>query len=332
MQSQPFQYTPPWAPDPALLEKQQARRVGNSVGGAMLIVEGVMVALSLVISIALGILPDGAELYNQPIFQWVYQIGASTVMFTLPFLLVPVLAKTKLRRVFAAGPVRLGVFFSLVCLAMGVAALGNYGSGLLEQMTEGLGIQGADISDLGTPEGPLGFLLMLVGASVVPALVEEFAMRGIVLGVVRERLGDTLGIFVSAFLFALMHRNVAALPFTFVGGLVFAYITVYAGSVWPAVVAHFLNNFLATLTTEAEKYLAPSMVDLLYLAYTLLFITVGLVGFILFTRKNKTAFAVQGYAGQANQKKVAKWVLSSPCMVIYMLFFVIESVLLAWVM
>ncbi len=327
---QPFQYASPWAPDPVLLEKKQARRIGNSVGGAMLIVECMVVALSFVISIVLGLMPGGMELYSQPIFQWSYQIAASLFMFTIPFLLVPAMAKTKLRRVFAAGPVRPGLFISLVCLAMGVAALGNYGSGLLGQITDSLGIEGADISDLGTPEGPLGFLLMLVGASVVPALVEEFAMRGIVLGVVRQRLGDTLGIFVSAFLFALMHGNVALLPFTFAGGLVFAYITVYSGSIWPAVVAHFINNFLATLTAEAEKYLAPSMVELLYLAYTLLFVTVGLVGFILFTKKNKDAFAVQGYTGHSGQKQVAKWVLTSPCVVIYTVFIVLESVLLAW--
>ncbi len=329
---QPYGYTPMWAPDPVLVEKQQARRIGNSVGGVMLIVEGVMVVLSFIISIVLGFLPDGMELYNQPIFQWSYQIAASLFMFTLPFLLVPTMAGTRIRHVFAAGRVRPGLFVALVCVAMGVAALGNYGSGLLGQITDSLGIDGADISDLGTPEGPLGFLLMLAGASLVPALVEEFAMRGVVLGVARKYLGDTLGIFISSFLFALMHRNVASLPFTFLGGLAFAYITVYANSIWPAVVAHFINNFLATLTTHAEKLLAPSMVELLYLAYTLLFVTAGLVGVVLFTKKYKDAFAVQGYNGQAGQKQVAKWVFSSPCMVIYMVLFAIESVLLAWLM
>ncbi len=329
---QPYGYNPMWAPDPVRIEKQQVRRIGNHLGAVMLIVEGAILALSIIVSIVLGFVPGGMELYNQPIFQWSYQIVFSLLVYTLPFLLVSAMVGTKIRHVVAAGPVRPGLFVPLVCMVMGVAALGNYGSGVLGQITDKLGIGGADISDLGTPEGLFGFLLMLVGASVVPALIEEFALRGVVLGVARKYLGDTPGIFISAFLFALMHRNVASLPFTFFGGLAFAYVTVYANSIWPAVVAHFINNFLATLTTYAEQFLAPSMVELLYLAYTLLFVTAGLIGFALFTKKHKDAFALQGYSGQAGQKQVAKWVFSSPCMVIYMILFVLESVLLAWVM
>lgn len=329
---QPYTYPPYVVQDPLQIEKQQARRIGNSTGGGMLLMTGVMFALSFVVSFAALLLPNGTELVSSPEFNWIYQIFASVLLFTLPFLLVPVFAKIRIGDVFAAGKVEPRLFIPLVLLALGVAALGNYGSGIVGQITDALGIRGADISDLGTPEGPWGFALMLVGSALVPALVEEFSMRGVVLGVVRNKLGDTMGILISSFLFALMHNNVASLPFTFLGGVAFGYITVYANSVWPAVTAHFLNNLLATLATEAEKYLAPSMAELMYLMYTFLFVTAGLIGFVLFTKQRDDALHLAGYSGTANQKQVAKWVFTSPCMVIYMITFVLESVLFTWLL
>ncbi|BDG01604.1 CPBP family intramembrane glutamic endopeptidase [Anaeromyxobacter oryzae] len=83
-------------------------------------------------------------------------------------------------------------------------------------------------------------------ASVVAPVCEEVAFRGYIQRVLalRARAGAAIG--ASAVLFGLMHFDPVRLPALVLLGAVFGWLAWRAGSTWPAVAAHAMNNGLAS--------------------------------------------------------------------------------------
>lgn len=118
-----------------------------------------------------------------------------------------------------------------------------------------------DLSSMPYPEGdPLALALYGVVIAVLPAFAEEFAFRGVVLGLLRP-FGQTFAVLGSAFVFGIMHGNIVQIPFAFAGGLVFGFVVVRTGSLWPAVLMHFLNNLLSYV----QEVLSHTVSDQAYL-------------------------------------------------------------------
>lgn len=92
------------------------------------------------------------------------------------------------------------------------------------------------------------FLALLVMA-LLPAIGEEFMMRGIVLNGLNTR-GVWFGILISSFLFSFMHASVLQTVHQFGLGIVLSLVVIISGTIWPAVIIHFLNNFI-TITLSA---------------------------------------------------------------------------------
>ncbi len=108
-----------------------------------------------------------------------------------------------------------------------------------------------------TPEIPttaFGIVLFYFGTAVVPALIEEFALRGIIMQPLR-RYGDWFAIICSALVFSLMHCNLVQIPFAFIAGVVIGYAVIMTESVWTGVIIHFMNNaFSVTVNIIYEFY------------------------------------------------------------------------------
>ena len=90
------------------------------------------------------------------------------------------------------------------------------------------------------------YLSALFAAVVIAPLTEEVVFRGIILRGLLAHCTQNRAIVWSAILFGLIHLNPWQFPGAFVLGLVFAYWVIKAGSLWPAIWGHALNNFLAT--------------------------------------------------------------------------------------
>lgn len=87
--------------------------------------------------------------------------------------------------------------------------------------------------------------LTLATLAVVPGLCEEILCRGLLARALAARHPAWFAAIVSAAAFSLLHMSVPrALP-TFTLGLVLAWIALTARSVWPAVIAHMVNNAIA---------------------------------------------------------------------------------------
>ena len=96
-------------------------------------------------------------------------------------------------------------------------------------------------------------VLALLTTAVIPAFVEEFLFRGLILSNLRP-FGNTTAVVGSALLFGMMHQNVGQLFYTTVAGLVIGYLYVKTESLWPCILLHFVNNFNSVLnSTLAER-------------------------------------------------------------------------------
>jgi len=89
------------------------------------------------------------------------------------------------------------------------------------------------------------FIPILIGA-VIPAFCEEIFFRGLLQTSLSQFSKWTM-ILVPSILFGLFHSQIAFLIPQILIGVYLAILTYYSGSIIPAMIVHFLNNFKAIL-------------------------------------------------------------------------------------
>ncbi|MEN8150010.1 MAG: ABC transporter permease subunit/CPBP intramembrane protease [Planctomycetota bacterium] len=82
---------------------------------------------------------------------------------------------------------------------------------------------------------------------LIPPVVEELFFRGFVLSAFRKRARPWVAVLVTALLFALFHLEPTKLLTTGLIGIWLGYVCVATGSVWPAILAHLINNSILFL-------------------------------------------------------------------------------------
>lgn len=85
-------------------------------------------------------------------------------------------------------------------------------------------------------------IVSTVLVALVPACVEEFVFRGVLLQTYRRKRVFS-AIILSAFLFGCMHMNVNQFAYTFVMGIYMAFLVEGTGSILSSMLAHFTLNF-----------------------------------------------------------------------------------------
>ncbi|MEG2541049.1 MAG: type II CAAX endopeptidase family protein [Clostridia bacterium] len=113
-----------------------------------------------------------------------------------------------------------------------------------------LGAMGYQISSVPMPrfENVGIYFMSLLFMAALPAIGEEFLMRGVLLNGLSTR-STWFGILISALLFSLMHQNPLQTVHQFGLGVVLAIVMIMSGSIWPCVLMHFLNNFMSITMT-----------------------------------------------------------------------------------
>lgn len=96
------------------------------------------------------------------------------------------------------------------------------------------------------PDGSANIGLAVIAFAVVPAICEETAFRGFVIGTL-AKYGKGIDIIVSAILFSILHKSVSSAVFAFFAGLLLGLVRKISGSLIQSIVIHFLNNLIAVL-------------------------------------------------------------------------------------
>ena len=88
------------------------------------------------------------------------------------------------------------------------------------------------------------FLINIVSTAILPAICEETAHRGMLMRGLSE-LGSKKAIIISSLLFGCMHMNIGQFFYTTIIGLFLGYVTTFTDNIYPAIIIHFMNNFLS---------------------------------------------------------------------------------------
>ncbi len=93
----------------------------------------------------------------------------------------------------------------------------------------------------------LSFIILFVTTTLLAPLFEEIIFRGILLPTLSRDFGITLGIIVSAFIFALAHLSLGEMPPLFVLGIGLGITRIASGSLLSSIIMHSLWNGLTFL-------------------------------------------------------------------------------------
>jgi membrane protease YdiL (CAAX protease family) len=93
-----------------------------------------------------------------------------------------------------------------------------------------------------------GLLINIFMVALIPALGEEFLFRGTVQRIFYEWFrNEHLAVWIAALLFSLMHYQFLGFIPRILLGALFGYLFIWTGSIWMAVLAHFINNAVAVI-------------------------------------------------------------------------------------
>lgn len=144
--------------------------------------------------------------------------------------------------------------FAMICASLyGVRFISKLILGGIEKLLFEMGIPATLVAN--TSEELTSSIIFVLYLGVMAPVVEEFIFRGFI-GYRLERYGKVFTILFTALIFSLFHANITQEVFTFMAGIVFAYVAIEYGFQW-AVVVHMMNNFIFAVVVDI--YVAQMM-------------------------------------------------------------------------
>ena len=128
--------------------------------------------------------------------------------------------------------------------------------------------------------------------AVLPAVLEEFLFRGIILNNIEGEVGSVRTIFLVGFIFSLYHGSVEQTIYQFICGCLFALLAIRSRSITPVVLIHFINNAIILIlyavgALDANGNLIISQGGNIAITVTSAICLVGAVVWLILDRKIK---------------------------------------------
>lgn len=309
-------------------EKRGVRTACNTVGFTFVASEAVMTVLSVLLSLTFKIaLKDPEKILSDSVFLKY----ANTLLLFVGFIIIPYIAcriaGTKPRKIISLRRINSALFFGALFLAFGFSSVCNIASSYISNLFSFLQSSSSQVSAVTKSEtGFLGFLLSAIEVAVVPAFFEEFAFRGVTLGLLRRSMSDGAAIILSAVMFGMMHGNIEQIPFAFCMGVVFAYVTVITDSLFPAMAAHFANNLSSVVLSAISSGAGPAATAMIYALNFIITSAIAILGFAMIANKAKEKSNLSGDFGAPVSTHI-KWGIFSPGIVVFIIFIIIRMVL-----
>ena len=176
---------------------------------------------------------------------------------------------------------------------LGICYLGSLASSYIAVFLESAGVEfysrNEILEGIEAPDSLLAVVLMVVHSALMPAFVEEFAFRGILMQPLRA-WGDWFAITVSAVLFGIMHANMTQMPFAIIAGVALGFAAVVTGSLWTSICIHFLNNLASVVYAVLLASPREGYAWIFSSAITYGSIAIGAVAVFIYVSKNPSGF------------------------------------------
>lgn len=273
--------------------------------------------------LAFGFTYDKAvNFIEDPYFTQFFQITVSSLMFIVPFTLIYKIFGYKISNIIDFNLPKTKSWFPIVLMGIGFCSFANIATGIASSFFESFGIN-YEVDFGENPQGIIGITLSILATAIVPALVEEFACRGVVMGSLRK-YGDGFAVLVSAIMFGLIHGNFQQIPFAFMVGLILGFVTVKCNSIWPAVLIHFYNNFSSVIFDYVFYGMAIELQNVIYTIYLAICLFIGIVG-VLLLRNNTEIFKFAPSSTEASEGKKYKWYFLTETTIFVILICIVNS-------
>lgn len=316
--------------------KNNLKKDSNHVGIILLLFFAVMMGVSLVTVLPLmmsSMFSNNADPMNMEtafledtVFIMLQSGFVSLVAFFLVSLIYCLIAKVNLGKIFPLDKLPSKFTYLICTFGLAVAMVSNYVSNLTIALFDLFGINAyVDINY--ECDSALDVFLFYVTVAVLPALVEEFAFRGVILGLLRKH-SDSLAILVSGIMFGLMHGNFTQIPFATAVGLILGFIAVKANSLIPCIIVHFLNNALSVTQMLISEYSGLSQVasDTINILITLVVCGLGIISFIILSSKYKGFFIIKEKDNHLSFAEKSKIVFTNPLIITFSALMLFEAI------
>ena len=308
-------------------EKRNIRKTGHLIGISLLIITAISVFWSTVYFIIMGAfgysVNKAYEIISEPALMQVLNIVLSSLMFTLPFIAVFKIGKTKIGEFINLKKPEKQTALPLYLLGVSFCSIANILISYASKIFERAGIN-YEVDFGENPKGFFGFMLSFLATAVVPMLAEEFAFRGVVLGSLRK-FGDGFALVSSSILFGIIHGNFQQMPFAFLVGLVLGFTAIKSGSLWIPMAVHFTNNFVSLFFEYVFANSQAEIQNVCYMIYLSFSLLLGIVAFYLLRHKKGDFYKLSKADTACSEKQKYKWFFTTATIIIFTVIMVIES-------
>ena len=215
----------------------------------------------------------------------------------------------------------------LVFISFGGCMLANYVSSILLTILEAFGLY-STYNSIQDPKTISDIIVLFISIAIMPALIEEFAVRGILMSHLR-RYGNGFAIIASSIFFGVFHGDAAQIPFAFMCGLFFAYTVIATDSIWPGIIIHAMNNSLSCISSVLMKVADEETANMFFYVVSIAGIVIGGLCLLIYRNmfKDDGVLKFQGDAIELTTgQKIGKF-LTSPLMIIAIVVYLLQSLL-----
>lgn len=171
----------------------------------------------------------------------------------------------------------------------------------------------------------IGLVLSIFCIGILPALLEEFVFRGVILQILRRRGGDTFAIVMSAVMCALIYSNYKGISCLLIS-LLIGYLAVFSGSLLPGIIISLIRNLLTLTVTLMGTRVNPTEVSYINGGLTILFMALAIFSLPGMLSHHPDFFRIKKDSSSLTLGEKLKVGLSRPSMliiIVYAIFFTV---------
>ena len=300
-------------------EKKNDKKILKTIGALCGFSIVVYFVMSTLIGLVVAFLYSNTSLniefiYEQGLGSWAFSSIATVLFIGLPFLATyMVLRKKKITGILPLGTTyNTKASIYLVVAFLPLTLLSTFLINFISIMIQSLmGVEFLSGMEDMAVTSIKDFLFMTLFVAIIPAILEEIAIRGILLQPLR-RFGDGFAIVVSAVIFSLLHGNMVQIPYTVIAGIYFGYVMVATGSLWPSIILHFFNNFYSVIITAFDSNFSVTTANVLTLGTLGLMTVAGIFAFNKYRSMNYKVGLAKGVNSLKTREKVTSVFVNIP--------------------